>query len=118
MTNEQINKMLADHPDVHVFEWDGQCHDCGDDVKIIYCFDDERKKVTDMFGGVVYLPEQMNEYFYKCIGCYEADPVLKDYQKCEVYTRIVGYMRPMDSWNNSKINEYKMRKKFDLNLIK
>lgn len=31
---------------------------------------------------------------------------------CEVYSRIVGYLRPIDQWNDGKKQEYKDRKKF------
>lgn len=33
--------------------------------------------------------------------------------KCEVYSRIVGYLRPVDQWNSGKQAEYKIRKTFD-----
>jgi len=32
---------------------------------------------------------------------------------CEVYSRIVGYLRPVDQWNNGKRAEYKDRKLLD-----
>ncbi|WP_242610442.1 ribonucleoside triphosphate reductase [Ancylomarina subtilis] len=32
---------------------------------------------------------------------------------CEVYSRIVGYLRPVDQWNNGKRAEYHDRKLFD-----
>ncbi|MDG5800635.1 ribonucleoside triphosphate reductase [Marinilabiliaceae bacterium ANBcel2] len=44
------------------------------------------------------------EYF-KCPKC-ELD--------CEVYSRIVGYMRPVKQWNNGKQQEFKDRKLFDI----
>lgn len=31
---------------------------------------------------------------------------------CEVYSRIVGYLRPVDQWNNGKKAEYAMRRTF------
>ncbi len=34
--------------------------------------------------------------------------------KCSVYSRIVGYFRPIESWNKGKIAEYKDRKMIDL----
>ncbi len=34
---------------------------------------------------------------------------------CEVYSRIVGYMRPVNQWNNGKQQEFKDRKLFDIN---
>ena len=33
---------------------------------------------------------------------------------CEVYSRIVGYMRPVNQWNNGKQQEFKDRKMFDI----
>jgi len=33
--------------------------------------------------------------------------------KCEVYSRVVGYLRPVDQWNDGKNAEYKDRKTFD-----
>ncbi len=34
---------------------------------------------------------------------------------CEVYSRIVGYLRPISQWNKGKIEEFKLRKKFKVN---
>lgn len=31
---------------------------------------------------------------------------------CEVYSRVVGYLRPVQSWNKGKKEEYKLRKHF------
>lgn len=36
-------------------------------------------------------------------------------QKCEVYARVVGYIRPIDSWNEGKKEEYSDRKEFSIN---
>ena len=35
-------------------------------------------------------------------------------QKCEVYSRIVGYIRPVEQWNVGKTEEYKDRKVFQV----
>ena len=35
--------------------------------------------------------------------------------KCEVYSRIVGYIRPIEQWNEGKQAEWKDRKVFVLN---
>ena len=32
---------------------------------------------------------------------------------CEVYSRIVGYLRPVEQWNNGKRAEFDDRKLFD-----
>ncbi|MDI9447932.1 MAG: anaerobic ribonucleoside-triphosphate reductase, partial [Bacillota bacterium] len=33
--------------------------------------------------------------------------------QCEVYSRVVGYLRPVDQWNAGKQEEFKERKVFD-----
>ena len=33
--------------------------------------------------------------------------------KCEVYSRVVGYLRPVDQWNDGKQAEFNIRKTFD-----
>lgn len=33
--------------------------------------------------------------------------------KCEIYSRVVGYYRPLDNWNNGKKEEYNERVEFD-----
>jgi ribonucleoside-triphosphate reductase len=50
-----------------------------------------------------YLP---GEHFY-CPKCTVEQP-------CEVYTRIVGYYRPVQQWNFGKQQEYKERKEFKI----
>lgn len=37
---------------------------------------------------------------------------------CEVYSRIVGYYRPVQSWNNGKVEEFKDRTIYDTPTIK
>jgi len=34
-------------------------------------------------------------------------------KKCEVYSRVVGYLRPVSQWNDGKQSEFKIRKMFD-----
>lgn len=36
-------------------------------------------------------------------------------QKCEVYTRVVGYLSPISEWNDGKREEYKDRKTYNVN---
>ncbi len=35
-------------------------------------------------------------------------------QTCEVYSRVVGYLRPVQQWNEGKQEEYKQRKEFKI----
>lgn len=34
-------------------------------------------------------------------------------QKCEVFSRVVGYFRPVNMWNEGKREEFKDRLEFD-----
>lgn len=34
--------------------------------------------------------------------------------KCNVYSRVVGYLRPVQNWNDGKIEEYRLRKNYDV----
>jgi ribonucleoside-triphosphate reductase len=34
--------------------------------------------------------------------------------KCEVYSRVVGYLRPVNQWNRGKQQEFKDRRVFDM----
>lgn len=76
------------------------CHDCKKELK----------KGDDV--AVYDLEEQGQGTFYKCEKCYAESKALKDFQKTEVYTRIVGYIRPIDQWNVGKAEEYKDRQEF------
>jgi ribonucleoside-triphosphate reductase len=33
--------------------------------------------------------------------------------KCEVYSRVVGYLRPVDQWNGGKQAEFAMRRTYE-----
>jgi anaerobic ribonucleoside-triphosphate reductase len=52
--------------------------------------------------------KRVKESFWKNIG---EDDMTKT--KCEVYSRVVGYIRPVSNWNDSKQAEFTDRKKFD-----
>lgn len=34
--------------------------------------------------------------------------------QCEVYSRVVGYLRPVQNWNLGKKEEFKERKTYDV----
>ena len=36
-------------------------------------------------------------------------------QKCEIYSRIVGYLSPLSQWNVGKQSEWKDRKVYKIN---
>ncbi|MGC9346328.1 MAG: anaerobic ribonucleoside-triphosphate reductase, partial [Candidatus Bathyarchaeales archaeon] len=37
--------------------------------------------------------------------------------KCEVYSRVVGYLRPVDQWNDGKQAEFMIRRTFDKSVV-
>lgn len=41
-------------------------------------------------------------------------PIEAKRQTCEVYSRVVGYLRPVSQWNDSKQAEYKDRQTFKI----
>ena len=70
------------------------CHDCGAELK----------------NGQDYMEYQRgNETFVKCKACHVKDPILRNFQKAEVYSRVVGYIRPVEQWNKGKREEFKDR---------
>jgi ribonucleoside-triphosphate reductase (formate) len=34
--------------------------------------------------------------------------------KCEIYSRVVGYIRPVEQWHEGKQSEFQDRKKFGM----
>ena len=83
------------------------CHDCKCEIKA---------KGDKILNGkyLVYEIEGVRICAIKCNKCYKKDKSLKNFQECEVYSRIVGYYRPITSWNESKQEEYGDRKNFEL----
>jgi len=73
------------------------CHDCG---AAGYPEDGEWH---------VYL--RRGERFWKCGACFKLDPFLR--QRCEVYSRAVGYLRPVSQWNKGKQAEFRSRKVYN-----
>lgn len=89
-------------------EWPGFCHDCQCETKVIAAKSEDGLSVT---GGAIYSTNLQGEtsYFIKCEKCYEKDPTLRNFQPTEVYTRCIGYIRPVGQMNGAKIAEVGMR---------
>mgnify|MGYP001268916552 CR=1 FL=1 len=94
---------------VSEIEFRGKCHDCGREVSIVVSLDEEG--TLNVSGGALWYTFKV---FAKCESCFKKSPVLTDYQPCEVYSRIVGYMRPVSQWNPGKKEEYKSRTPFSV----
>ena len=79
------------------------CYDCG--KKLIV-------KGEEIIGGKLLKYDLGKEWGFviKCDECFTRNPSLTNYQTTEVYSRIVGFYRPIAQWNNGKRREYKDRK--------
>jgi anaerobic ribonucleoside-triphosphate reductase len=79
------------------------CEDCGEDIVISL----ERTSETEIKIEGGHIAERDDEFFFKCPECFEKNP---SFSKNEVYSRVVGYLRPIGQWNEAKKTEHKMRK--------
>jgi hypothetical protein len=83
------------------------CHDCKKEIKF--------GKNGKMKGKeLVYDDNGEKIAILKCDQCFKKNPGLTNFRKCEVYSRIVGYLRPIAQWNEGKKKEYKARKEYTI----
>lgn len=109
MTIERLHELLENNQDNDVLAWSGACHDCKGEAQVTATPMEDGIHIQ---GGSVYEPAS-NKFMIKCDDCFQQDPVLRDYQDCEVYSRVVGYLRPVAQWNDAKQAEFTDRKLFD-----
>ncbi len=83
------------------------CHDCGKKIEI------EGEEILNGVG-LLYKKDGEDLAVYKCKECYAKNPSLSNFQKCEVYSRVVGYLRPISQWNEGKQEEQKDRTTFQI----
>jgi hypothetical protein len=83
------------------------CHDCKKEIEIV----NGEIKNGFLLG---YETEQGRINVFKCKNCFEKDESLRNYQACEVYSRVVGYLRPVQQWNLGKQREFRERKEFKI----
>jgi len=114
---ETINYILQakkEHPDYDSFSLKGKCHDCGTEMTTIIAVDCDPPEIIQGGGfwhfDHIRTNENPNGNFMKCAECMEGDAILRNYQPCEVFARVVGYIRPVSQWNKGKQIEFKERK--------
>ena len=112
MTVERLHDLFDENPDKNTLAWPGKCHDCGCDVKVIALPMEDGIHIR---GGSIYEPAK-DHFFLKCDACFAQDRLLRNYQDCEVYSRVVGYLRPVGQWNDAKAQEFRDRGLFDKSL--
>lgn len=108
MKIEELEKELEEGDKIYK----GVCHDCGNSVEVSVIVTEEGK--IDISGGALFKIKQGVEYlfFFKCDECFAEDPTLRNFRETEVFSRVVGYLRPVKQWNKGKKAEYEMRKEF------
>jgi len=86
-----------------------KCHDCGCELSA---------KGEEIIGGKVMIYDNAQGgasgkvEICKCDSCFEKSKALKNYQPCEVYSRVVGYIRPVQQWHVGKREEFADRKEY------
>lgn len=83
------------------------CHDCKKEIEI------KGKKIKN---GVLLVYNNNGEKIsiFKCSECFKKSPTLTNFRECEVYSRVVGYLRPVKQWHVGKKQEFKDRKDYKL----
>ena len=110
MTIERLHELFDTNPEKGALAWEGACHDCQEEVGVTAT---PQADGIHIRGGSVYEPLP-NRFLVKCDRCFRNDPVLRNYQECEVYSRVVGYLRPVAQWNDAKRGEFEDRKVFSI----
>ncbi|MDD5711362.1 MAG: anaerobic ribonucleoside-triphosphate reductase [Smithellaceae bacterium] len=101
-------KSLFDEQTTEV-EFCGKCHDCGKETAVLCSRDGEDIHVE---GGAYW--RKLDRDFVKCSACFDKEPKLTNFQPCEIYSRVVGYLRPVQQWNPGKKEEFRDRRTFKL----
>ena len=104
MTRDKLLELLKESD----IEWRGKCHDCRKPVDVEAKLKSGHE--VEITGGAVY--EVKDSVYLKCDSCFEKDKSLRNYRDCDVYSRVVGYLRPVSQWNPGKQEEFKDRKMF------
>ena len=107
MTLRELERLFEERQERKI-GFEGACHDCRSDVKITAEVADDGRVSVD--GGAVY--QTAAGMFYKCDACFTKDHVLRNFRPVEVYSRVTGYLRPVDQWNKGKKAEYRTRTTF------
>ena len=104
ITIDAVKQKFVEYENTDDLDFEGYCSRCGKKMTVlIEKFLDDIK----ISGGALIKHPEFGDTETKmtCDKCFA---------KTEVYSRVVGYMRPINSWNDGKLAEYSMRKTFDI----
>ena len=83
------------------------CHDCGKEISI-----NGELIENGVFLSYDNAGDKIN--IFKCNDCFEKSKALTNFQECEVYSRVVGYIIPVQQWHKGKKQEYGERAEFKM----
>lgn len=109
MTKDRLQKLFEQYQ-CRELAWKGKCHDCGAPTEVVVRVEDDGE--LKVWGGAV-IETEADGTFVKCEKCFEAKDWLTEYHPVETYSRIVGYLRPIQQWNPGKKAEFDQRKDFN-----
>lgn len=102
---EKLSEMMGNHQFANVL---CECVCCKRDIEVqLERISETGLKVT---GG--QFGKYRDEIQCMCNSCLDAGGLFGT--DCEIYSRVVGYMRPVSSWNQAKRAEFNMRKEYKL----
>jgi len=92
---------------VNTVENNKVCHDCKKEIEI---------SGEEIKNGVLLMYKDNNEEIniFKCNECFTENKSLNNFKKCEVYSRVVGYIRPVQQWHKGKRQEYNEREEYKM----
>ncbi len=108
-TKEFITELFKESQ-VPCIELIGKCQVCKKEVKLVIFQSDIM--VPDGNGGMIVGDGWNDKPEFKCSECLERDRNLISPTRCEVFSRVCGYLRPIANWNRGKQAEKVMRKDF------
>ncbi|MEA3502657.1 MAG: anaerobic ribonucleoside-triphosphate reductase, partial [Actinomycetota bacterium] len=107
-------KEIEKHLETNDLAFNGFCHDCDAPVEVL-CSVNKKGEVI-ISGGAMYNPimgtPPTEHTFFKCDNCFGKDKTLRNFIPCEIFSRVVGYLRPVAQWNIGKKEEFKQRKEY------
>ncbi len=84
-----------------------KCFDCDCDIIL------EGDEIKN--GSLLSYKDGSEDVFiFKCDDCFQKNKEIANYKECEIYTRIVGYLRPVKQYNPGKQQEYKERTEYKI----
>lgn len=115
MKKVQMLELMSQYPDIPIFEFEGRCLDCQCPVTVTvvrvhdYSFA-EYAETFEVYGGAVH--GSPDNFKLKCELCFSDDQHFGG--KCEVYSRVVGYLSSMKQWNKGRLAEFNSRKMMNM----